>query len=464
MPYQTMELGKTTIGRFTKEAVLTELANLPDSLRLPGAPQMTSRNNRIRFHAFILLIAAAAPSSAIYGGDSLADWLADKPQQSKEIPSSEAAPAPLAVESSYDNSAIHKGGTESEVVRERYPDATIKIEREVALDPQQNYVNHGRWTMWDRSGNTVAEGNYKMGKKHGLWKRTYADEEGKAFEGPLYDGFKRPFRAEIELEDGEPNGTWVVFDAQDRKMVCWEFVYGKRHGKSTWWYSNGAPLREVTFVDDQLDGELVDWDQKREIARKVQYVAGRELVKDMQWHNSDQKRHEGWVLQSRTIVNPTYDWWNGIVRLPLAKSVPDQRHGKWAYWHANGTRRADGDYFLGQRHGGWTWWYENGQVSAKGSYVDGNPDGRWGWWYSTGHRRSIGKYDGGEEVGVWSTWQEDGRLVQVLDYSAPQSVAQQEEEPKLEKLVVAETEAPIEEVPPPDLAAVRSSIRSSTLR
>ena len=44
---------------------------------------------------------------------------------------------------------IADDGAEIEVIRERYPNRSVKIEREVTQDAEGNYVNHGSWKMWD---------------------------------------------------------------------------------------------------------------------------------------------------------------------------------------------------------------------------------------------------------------------------------------------------------------------------
>ncbi|MCE9556285.1 MAG: hypothetical protein K8T91_23290, partial [Planctomycetes bacterium] len=45
--------------------------------------------------------------------------------------------------------AVVADKSDVEVVRERYPDGKIKVEREVIRDAEENYVNHGLWKMWD---------------------------------------------------------------------------------------------------------------------------------------------------------------------------------------------------------------------------------------------------------------------------------------------------------------------------
>ena len=37
---------------------------------------------------------------------------------------------------------------ETEIIRERYPNRAVKIEREVSQDENGNYINDGYWRMW----------------------------------------------------------------------------------------------------------------------------------------------------------------------------------------------------------------------------------------------------------------------------------------------------------------------------
>ena len=70
---------------------------------------------------------------------------------------------------------------EVEVIRERYPDGKVKVERQVALDANGNYVNHGPWKLYSPSEVVVAEGQYDMGKRVGNWTRWLGKNDSKVF-------------------------------------------------------------------------------------------------------------------------------------------------------------------------------------------------------------------------------------------------------------------------------------------
>ncbi len=76
----------------------------------------------------------------------------------------QAAPVPMADE---------QPTSETEVIKERYPNGSVKIEREVTQDDDGNYVNHGMFKTFDERGNLTAQGEYRNGKRQGTWIRWY---------------------------------------------------------------------------------------------------------------------------------------------------------------------------------------------------------------------------------------------------------------------------------------------------
>ncbi len=319
---------------------------------------------------------------------------------------------------------------ESELIQERYPSSAIKIERRVILDAEENYINHGDWMMWDEKGNLVARGRYDHGKRDGTWLRWYSPRKAEILASPIYKGFEAPFHGEVELNQGRLDGAWTIYDAKDRIASRWMFKSGARHGPSLWWSPNGQKRREVHFEDGQLVGESTEWTENGEIARQVTYVDHRELAEIADWYDPAPKRgrktaapqrakYRGWMLHDRRIANPTFDWWNGIVKMPAAKPVAEPlRHGRWKFWYPSGLEAAQGEYDLGRLVGKWEWWHPNGQLRSIGQFSEGISDGEWTWWHSNGQKHRVGAYKNGVEIGVWREWREDGKIVQVKDASA----------------------------------------------
>src|SRR4051794_27907665 len=80
-----------------------------------------------------------------------------------------------------------------EVVRERYPDGKVKIERQVVLDDTGNYVNHGEWKLLAPNGDTIAQGNFDMGKRTGPWMRWHSPKDTALLGEFPFKHFKPPF-------------------------------------------------------------------------------------------------------------------------------------------------------------------------------------------------------------------------------------------------------------------------------
>jgi antitoxin component YwqK of YwqJK toxin-antitoxin module len=306
-----------------------------------------------------------------------------------------------------------------EVIRERYTNSAVKVERHVTQDAEGNYYNHGLWTQWDEKGHLVGSGEYRYGKRHGRWLRWYGQSDAPMLQGPLYKDFAPPFVAEANFEDGVLHGTWKVFDSKNHKVSEWEFDHGDRQGKSVWYYPNGQKRREVDYRQGQIDGEVLEWGPDYKLALREKYVDGRRLAPQVDNYSADQKRAEGWILFAKEITKSNYDFWNGVATIQVvgAEGV-NQRHGLWTWWHKNGQKQMEGRYEADLPVGKFTWWYPNGQKQLQGEYVNGKQQGKFTWWHPTGQKQLEGAYVAGVLSGKWSRWNNDGHVVEVGDYSA----------------------------------------------
>ena len=142
---------------------------------------------------------------------------------------------------------ISDEGTEIEVIRERYPNRAVKIEREVTQDADGNYVNHGSWKMWDAQGSLMVEGQYQYDHRIGVWNRWYRTAEIELLKAVPYNSFHGPFISQASFDLGRLNGKWTIYDSHQHKISEWEFVDGERHGNFTWWFPTGQKMRECHY-------------------------------------------------------------------------------------------------------------------------------------------------------------------------------------------------------------------------
>ncbi len=278
-----------------------------------------------------------------------------------------------------------------ETISERYDNGRVKIERGVAQDDRENYVNHGPWRMWDEEGNLIAEGTYRYGQREGKWLRWYQPNEAELFAAAPFNLFTGPYRSEATFRNGELEGLWIIVDQADLKVCEWNFVGGRRHGESVWYYHTGRKMRVINYRAGELHGELLEWDINGNPVTRVQYEDGRRHQKMQQTYADGQKKVEGTVLQARLIMKTPDAWWEAKMATYVAKGK-DEKHGEWTAWYPNGQRRFSGQYQYDKPSGQFTWWHSNGQKSLSAFYENGVKQDQWTWWHPNGQKAIQGQY------------------------------------------------------------------------
>ncbi len=329
-------------------------------------------------------------------------------------------------------------GENVETIKERYPDGTIKIERETTQDAQGNYINHGSWKMWDKAGNPVAQGEFRFGNRTGTWVRWYRTiTEVDLLQKIPYRDFAGPFISQATFEHGQLHGTWNIYDGKKKKISQWSFVDGKRHGPSIWWFPNGKKMREIQYRDGQIDGQLIEMGSAGTVTSNLTYQEGRKLARKNSTYPGGAKKSQGLYLFAKDIEQSPDDWWTAKLMVTI-KAGKDEKQGPWISWHSNGQRQLEGTYDHDLQVGLFSWWHANGQKALEGRYDAGKQDGDWTWWYPNGQKSIHGEYAHGNPTGRWTWWKEDGRVAQAADLSHSEGV-------------VIDTPKPMEPAPMPQV-------------
>jgi len=366
-------------------------------------------------------------------------------------PQADAPPSSPATEESSPADVADKG-VAAEVIHERFPNRSVKVERHVVQDASGNYVNHGTWTMFDEKGRTVGCGDFRYGERNGLWTRWHPAGGKDMFSQVPYKHFQAPFVSEVTYDNGRPHGKWTVYDNKDRKCSEFAFEHGERQGKSVWYYPNGEKMREIDFTAGQLDGHWQEWGPNKSLTMNEAYQSGRRLAKKVETYPNGKTKSDGTYLFAREVLKHTYDWWNGTVTTTSAKEGKDQRHGAYTAWHKNGQKSEEGHYLNDLPVGKFTWWFANGQLSIEGQFDSGDRDGAWTWWHENGQKAVSGEFVKGVEIGKWTWWKEDGKVANSARITQGQS-----------KITIEQTAVPAEPtivttVPtPPAKPAVRQA-------
>ncbi len=300
-------------------------------------------------------------------------------------------------------------GTGNEIIRQRYPDGKVQILRFVIQDEQGNYLNHGPWTLYGRQGQILAKGQFEQGLMSGNWQRWHpAGSDGLFGEKP-FDEFAGPFLSSSGFVAGKQHGSWIVMDRHRRKILEMPYRQGKRDGLATWYWPNGGKMRQASFQDGKMQGDLIEWDKNNRITRRSSWDNNRELITRNAFYYRSQKRSEDHFLGPPLQFQGSDDWWNA--RPARFESVgPETRHGPSVEWYRNGQVKMRGQFREDQRAGKFAWWHENGQKQAEGEFETGTREGRWRWWHDAGTVAIDGQYRNSQPVGTWTWWFKDGKV------------------------------------------------------
>jgi antitoxin component YwqK of YwqJK toxin-antitoxin module len=327
---------------------------------------------------------------------------------------------------------------EIELVRERYPDGKVRVERQVTLNNDGNYVNHGAWKMYSPSGDVVAEGQYNFGERNGLWTRWNGRSDSTMLNDFPYKDFKAPFMSQATFNNGKLEGDWIIADANDRKVLMISFKDGQRNGTATTWLPNGKILSQTTYQAGTPVGDVLEVNKTTgELARTGTYDDGRKATTKTAYYpgSTRAKKSEISFLAPKSVETAADDFW-AVRAAKYGNEGEDLRHGSMKTWFANGRPEMEGSYEYGKRAGIFTFWYENGQIAATGEYKADVAEGTWVWWHANGQKSAIGKYTHGSYIGEWRWWDDAGKLTKQQTYTGTESASTEptpvEDSPKLD--------------------------------
>ena len=338
-----------------------------------------------------------------------------------------------------------------ELIVERDDQGRVISERNVALDENQNFVNHGPLRVYNQRGEVIGGGEYEFGKKIGVWRRAFETFDAPVIRQNAVRGFRPPFQSQVNFTDGRLDGTWVITDAEGKTVVQWEFVNGKREGEWTWHGPTGEVRKQVKYQNGQVASDVVAFRGKDDVRVLERYLDGRKLVKDSERYSNGRPKREGHVLLPLEVTRVRTNWWAGELFEEVVQVEGERvRHGQFKFWHPNGRPSVVGSYEVGKEVGAFAWYYDNGQKQAEGYYEDGVKEGQWQQWYANGQRSGVGVYRDGDREGLWRTWHDNGMRQQELAYNDGEQVGDPRKWSKDgqftdEPAMVAEKEDAIEE-------------------
>lgn len=244
-----------------------------------------------------------------------------------------------------------------EVVKEYYPDGTIKV-----MQTYKNGIEQGVRREYNEDGSIktcslfdkgikVAEGIVKEnGKNDGPWKELYPNGQLKA-EGTYTNGVK--------------TGEWKYYHPNGKLEQTGKYTSeGKLTGKWIWYYPSGNVLREENYIKGLADGLMTEYTEEGNIIAEGEFIEGME-------------------------------------------------DGPWIF--NEGLHREEGNYSYGLRNGVWKY-FDGDIVSFEGEFVDDNPNGKHIYYYENGKVKDEINYRMGIKDGDWKKYDSEGLLYLVITY------------------------------------------------
>lgn len=159
----------------------------------------------------------------------------------------------------------------------------------------------GVWYFWHPNAMPESKGFYDHGKRQGEWVFYVAEEDAYRHffvtyrddveHGPwrrlhlAAPGVEPRFTAEEgHVESGKRHGIWKTYYPSGHAYAEGEYALGELQGPAKYWYESGNPWEEGSHQHDLREGEWKEWDDHASGYRKGVYVAGK---KEGAWREYD---------------------------------------------------------------------------------------------------------------------------------------------------------------------------------
>ncbi len=298
---------------------------------------------------------------------------------------------------------------EVELVRERYSDGKIHVEKQVAMAKSGDFVNHGSYREYSPKGDVLVEGRYEWGVMVGTWVKRLDAAESKKVEQQLNVAFKAPFISSAEFVGGKLNNVWTIVDKDNKVIVQIELKDGLRDGLTTIYAVDGEIRMQQTFSKGVLNGASFEKLEGKN-ARDEKFVDGRKVIEDTQ------RLPNGNLKSSHTYLSPAYriatpDNWLDCTFGKVTTEGEKTLHGAYSTYHETGKLASKGNYHHGQLQGEFESWHRNGEVAVTGRYENGVQTGTWVWRHANGMKESVANYVDGKPEGRILAWDQNGKAI-----------------------------------------------------
>ncbi len=293
------------------------------------------------------------------------------------------------------------------------------------FDKQGNIIKEGNkkggefiYNGYSTSGNLTSEGLYDIsGGKTGKWKfynsNGFLTEEGNYIENKV-EGENKTYHKNGKIKsisnykNDVLDGYYVDYYINGQINSQGWYKDGKQHGEWRYYFIDGTLKAKDFYHKGEFNGEQELYACNGVLSRVYKYNFGdfnTDILFDMdgkefQILNFEQDKKE-------YVIN--YKYFNGSIDASI-KYKNGVKHGDYAGFNFDGTKKTTGSYLNNNMHGEWIWYYDTGQVESKRNYINGKLDGEALNYYKNGAIEDKYIYRDGS---VWETslsYYEDGTI------------------------------------------------------
>lgn len=213
----------------------------------------------------------------------------------------------------------------------------------------------------------------------------------------------------------------IVQDSENRVMSINHYLPDTNtlHGQQIYLHTNARLACSATYVNGQLDGALIKWNDKGNRVLEEMYVKG--LPKISMERNADGVLlHEVLYDDEGRIHKVERYWYDNGEKKSEVPYVHGLRQGVAQFWDINGQLIEKRSYSLDVRHGPYCLYYPSGAKREQGTFSDGLPCGKRQLFYDNPNNNQVKDEvffnTFGQIVGVEKVWRPTGELSLVIPH------------------------------------------------
>jgi uncharacterized protein len=264
-----------------------------------------------------------------------------------------------------------------------------------------------------------------------------SQRKNKSIELTVYNphGYKASFA--VYNDAGQKTGVNTYFYNSGKIKETNDFIKGQLEGKSTGYFENGKKQYEITYKENEKNGEAKYYHPDGSLKTKGWYtadaasndwenytikgiVSSRYSYLNDDLHGYNEVNHPngkrdyeevyryGWIV----AVNSFDTSGNKIFTASLPNST-----GKYVGMFANGKRKYEGELVKGELEGPFTSYFFDGSIRSTKTYIHGLLNGPFNEYYYGGKPSIKGEYKMGKKTGVWKYYNDDGKLYREEPYT-----------------------------------------------